>query len=180
MLLYRDDVVSASPSVLPVERKPLICVLGVPNHMTSADFCQFCGSFIQHILEMRITSQDSTDHFYKHFNGTRFSSLEAEVCCVFFTVDVQYTRSIEHTQASPASSAEQPTCPVCLEGHAIRHWKETQYCYSLELDTRRVWDYAGGNYVHRLIQSKTDGKLVALNSHCHHANDGCGNCDSEL
>ncbi|EXC12827.1 hypothetical protein L484_008221 [Morus notabilis] len=117
MLLYRDDVVSASPSVLPVERKPLICVLGVPNHMTSADFCQFCGSFIQHILEMRITrfdSQDSTDHFYKHFNGTRFSSLEAEVCCVFFTVDVQYTRSIEHTQASPASSAEQPTCPVCL------------------------------------------------------------------
>ncbi|XP_024021874.1 BRCA1-associated protein [Morus notabilis] len=264
MHLYRDDVVSASPSVLPVERKSLVCVLGVPNYMTYADFCQFCGSFIQHILEMRIVrndgmedrysilirfdSQDSTDNFYKHFNGTRFSSLEAEVCCVLFTVDVQYTGSIEHTQASPASSAEQPTCPVCLErldqdtsgiltticnhsfhcscisnwtdsscpvcrycqqqpeksicavcqtsenlwmcvicgnvgcgrykeGHAIRHWKETQHCYSLELDTRRVWDYAGDNYVHRLIQSKTDGKLVALNSHCHHTNDGCGSCD---
>lgn len=40
-----------------------------------------------------------------------------------------------------------------------------------------MWDYAGDNYVHRLIQSKTDGKLVALNSHCHHANDGCGSCD---
>ena len=63
------------------------------------------------------------------------------------------------------------------EEHAIRHWKETQHCYSLELETRRVWDYAGDNYVHRLIQSKTDGKLIELNSHCIHANDGCGSCD---
>lgn len=266
MLLYRDDAASPSPSsaLLPVERKPLVCVLGVPNHMTNADFCQFCGSFIQHILEMRIVrndgmedrysslirfdSQDSADNFYKHVNGTRFSSLEAEVCRVQFVVDVQYTGSIEHAHASPASSAEQPNCPVCLErldqdtggiltticnhsfhcsciskytdsscpvcrycqqqpeksicavcqtsenlwmcvicgfvgcgrykeGHARRHWKETQHCYSLELDTRRVWDYAGDNYVHRLIQSKTDGKLVELNSHCFHANDGCGSCD---
>ena len=36
------------------EWKPLVCVVGVPNHMTYADFCQFCGSFIQHMLEMRI------------------------------------------------------------------------------------------------------------------------------
>lgn len=61
-------------------------------------------------------------------------------------------------------------------GHAIRHWKETQHCYSLELETQRVWDYVGDNYVHRLIQSKTDGKLVELNSYCVHANDGCGGC----
>ena len=40
-----------------------------------------------------------------------------------------------------------------------------------------MWDYAGDNYVHRLIQSKTDGKLVELNSHCTHASDGCGSCD---
>ena len=33
---------------------------------------------------------------------------------MLFTVDVQYTGSIEHAQASPASSTEQPTCPVCL------------------------------------------------------------------
>ncbi|MCH86972.1 ubiquitin carboxyl-terminal hydrolase, partial [Trifolium medium] len=32
------------------------------------------------------------------------------------------------------------------------------------------------NYVHRLIQSKTDGKLVELNSHCMHADSGCGSC----
>lgn len=62
------------------------------------------------------------------------------------------------------------------EGHSIRHWKETQHCYSLELETQRVWDYIGDNYVHRLIQSKTDGKLVELNFHCPHADDGFGSC----
>ncbi|KAK1360084.1 BRCA1-associated protein [Heracleum sosnowskyi] len=261
MLLYRHDALSSS---LPVERKPLVCVLGVPNHMTYADFCQFCGSFVQHILEMRIVrndgmedkysvlirfdGQDSADSFYKHFNGRHFSSLEEEACHMFFTVDVQYTGSIEHAQASPVSSTEQPSCPVCLErldqdtsgiltticnhsfhcsciskwtdsscpvcrycqqqpenskcficqtsenvwicvicgfvgcgrykeGHAIRHWKETQHCYSLELETQRVWDYVGDNYVHRLIQSKTDGKLVELNHRCAHGDDGCGICE---
>lgn len=59
------------------------------------------------------------------------------------------------------------------EGHAIEHWKETQHCYSLELETQRVWDYVGDNYVHRLIQSKTDGKLVELNNHSEHTDGDC-------
>ncbi|KAG5619046.1 hypothetical protein H5410_018870 [Solanum commersonii] len=66
---------------------------------------------------------------------------------------------------------------VYKEAHATRHWKETQHCYALELETRRVWDYAGDNYVHRLIQSKTDGKLVELNHHGHHDSDGCCSCE---
>ncbi|WVZ01246.1 hypothetical protein V8G54_027315 [Vigna mungo] len=262
MHLFPDDV----PATLPVGRKPLVCVVGVPNHMTYADFCQFCGSFIQHMLEMRIVRmdgmedqysvlirfdhQESTDSFFKHYHGRRFSSLEVEVCRVLFTLDVQYTGSIEHAQPSNASSTEQPTCPVCLErldqdtggiltticnhsfhcsciskwadsscpvcrycqqqaeksicfvcqttenlwicvicghvgcgrykgGHAIIHWKETQHCYSLEVETKRVWDYVGDNYVHRLIQSKTDGKLVELNAHCAHADNECGSCSCE-
>lgn len=28
------------------------------------------------------------------------------------------------------------------------------------LGTNRVWDYAGDNFVHRLLQNKNDGKLV--------------------
>ncbi|KAG5245510.1 BRCA1-associated protein [Salix suchowensis] len=264
MHLFSNKAVSD----LPVGRKPLVAVVGVPNHMTYADFCQFCASFIHHILEMRIVrldgmedrysilirfdTQDSTDKFYLHFNGRQFNSLEEEVCRVLFTVDVQFTGysgSLEHNQQSPTSTTEQPSCPVCLErldqdmggiltticnhsfhcsciskwtdsscpvcrycqqlpeksicfvcqtsenlwicvlcgfvgcgrykgGHAILHWKETQHCYSLELDTQRVWDYVGDNYVHRLIQSKTDGKLVELNSHCVHAYDGCECADS--
>ncbi|KAG5523256.1 hypothetical protein RHGRI_035173 [Rhododendron griersonianum] len=133
MHLYRDDFAPSSPSQLPVGRKTLVCVLGVPNHMTYADFCQFCGSFIQHILEMRIVRNDgvedkysvlirfddqsSTDAFYKHFNGRHFSSLEVEACHVLFTFDVQYTGSIEHAQSTPASSTEQPSC--------VRGWTKT-------------------------------------------------------
>ena len=26
-----------------------------------------------------------------------------------------------------------------------------------------MWDYAGDNYVHRLVQNKADGKLVEVN-----------------
>lgn len=36
--------------------------------------------------------------------------------------------------------------------------------YALELETQRVWDYAGDGYVHRLIQNRADGKLVELPS----------------
>ncbi|GMG34825.1 unnamed protein product [Ambrosiozyma monospora] len=32
----------------------------------------------------------------------------------------------------------------------------------METTTQRVWDYAGDNYVHRLIQNEADGKLVEL------------------
>ncbi len=62
--------------------------------------------------------------------------------------------------------------PVCAsvgcgrykQGHAHRHFAETGQLYSLELETQRVWDYAGDGYVHRLIQNKADGKLVELSS----------------
>lgn len=30
----------------------------------------------------------------------------------------------------------------------------------MQLGNNRVWDYVGDNFVHRLLQNKTDGKLV--------------------
>ena len=48
-------------------------------------------------------------------------------------------------------------------GHAYRHFEQTCHLFSLELETQRVWDYAGDGYVHRLIQ-KSDGKVVELPS----------------
>lgn len=44
--------------------------------------------------------------------------------------------------------------------HAKQHYQETMHTYSLELETQRVWDYAGDGYVHRLILNKQDGKCV--------------------
>lgn len=46
-------------------------------------------------------------------------------------------------------------------GHAASHYKASNHTYALQLGTNRVWDYAGDNFVHRLLQSKGDGKLVA-------------------
>lgn len=49
-------------------------------------------------------------------------------------------------------------------GHAASHYRSTNHTYALQLGTNRVWDYAGDNFVHRLLQSKSDGKLVATQS----------------
>uniref|UniRef100_A0A2M4AGB4 Putative cytoplasmic zn-finger protein n=1 Tax=Anopheles triannulatus TaxID=58253 RepID=A0A2M4AGB4_9DIPT len=49
-------------------------------------------------------------------------------------------------------------------GHAASHYRTTNHTYALQLGTNRVWDYAGDNFVHRLLQSKSDGKLVATPS----------------
>ncbi|KAJ1706746.1 RING and UBP finger domain protein [Aspergillus flavus AF70] len=46
--------------------------------------------------------------------------------------------------------------------HAFDHYKETSHAFAMDLATQRVWDYVGDAYVHRIIQSKTDGKLVEL------------------
>ncbi|KND01376.1 uncharacterized protein SPPG_03188 [Spizellomyces punctatus DAOM BR117] len=53
-------------------------------------------------------------------------------------------------------------CGRYQEAHAQNHFADTQHTYSMELETQRVWDYAGDGYVHRLIQNRTDGKLVEL------------------
>ncbi|CAG8110482.1 unnamed protein product [Penicillium salamii] len=55
--------------------------------------------------------------------------------------------------------------------HAFEHWKETAHAFSMDLTSQRVWDYVGDAYVHRIIQSKTDGKLVELPAADHSALD---------
>lgn len=55
-------------------------------------------------------------------------------------------------------------CSRYKDLHAFEHYKETKHNYALELETQRVWDYAGDGYVHRLIHNKTDGKLVEVPS----------------
>ncbi|KAG8043684.1 hypothetical protein GUJ93_ZPchr0458g22357 [Zizania palustris] len=92
--------------------------------------------------------------------------------------------------------SENPTCSVCQtsgnlwiciicgfvgcgryeEGHAIRHWKDTQHCYSLDLETQRVWDYVGDSYVHRLNHSKSDANHSKFRSKCKYSGDNCVNC----
>ncbi|XP_077863309.1 BRCA1-associated protein-like [Saccoglossus kowalevskii] len=51
-------------------------------------------------------------------------------------------------------------CGRYTSAHAYSHFEETQHTYAMQLGNNRVWDYAGDNYVHRLVQSKGDGKMV--------------------
>lgn len=51
-------------------------------------------------------------------------------------------------------------CGRYVQGHAQKHYIDTSHCYSMQLGNNRVWDYVGDNFVHRLLQNKTDGKLV--------------------
>ncbi|TPX43054.1 hypothetical protein SeMB42_g04875, partial [Synchytrium endobioticum] len=53
-------------------------------------------------------------------------------------------------------------CGRYRRAHAREHFQSSQHLYALELETQRVWDYAGDGYVHRLIQNRADGKLVEL------------------
>lgn len=91
------------------------------------------------------------------------------------------TRTIPFAEPSTTSHSSCSSCAsttnlwICLicgnigcgrygQAHAQAHYQATTHLYALELETQRVWDYAGDGYVHRLIQNKADGKLVELPS----------------
>lgn len=46
--------------------------------------------------------------------------------------------------------------------HSLKHFVETGHCFAMELHTSRIWDYAGDRYVHRLVTTEEDGKIVEL------------------
>jgi len=58
-----------------------------------------------------------------------------------------------------------------------RHFCETSHCYAIQPDNNRVWDYAGDNFVHRLLQNKDDGKLVEVGNR---ARSTDGNSDEKV
>ncbi|KZP01639.1 zf-UBP-domain-containing protein [Calocera viscosa TUFC12733] len=55
-------------------------------------------------------------------------------------------------------------CGRYAQAHAAQHYQRTEHAFALELETQRVWDYAGDTYVHRLIRNRADGKVVELPS----------------
>ncbi|KAI8456407.1 hypothetical protein BY996DRAFT_6430791 [Phakopsora pachyrhizi] len=86
-------------------------------------------------------------------------------------------RSSHPDQSECAACGSQANLWICLicghvgcgryqGGHAHRHFEESSHLYALELGSQRVWDYVSDNYVHRLIQTKSDQivELPALSS----------------
>ncbi|XP_004287288.1 PREDICTED: BRCA1-associated protein [Fragaria vesca subsp. vesca] len=104
----------------------------------------------------------------------------------------QVCRLCQQQDNNPACSVcgimENPwVCVICgfvgcgryNEGkHAVRHYEDTKHCYSLDLNSQQIWDYVGDAYVHRLNQSKIDGKLgTDVNSHCRALGGDCESCE---
>ncbi|KAG6813815.1 hypothetical protein H0H92_006759 [Tricholoma furcatifolium] len=90
-------------------------------------------------------------------------------------VPIPFANPSTPTLSSCSSCASTTNLWICLicgnigcgrygRAHAHAHYQTTTHLYALELETQRVWDYAGDGYVHRLIQNKADGKLVELPS----------------
>ncbi|KAL5547796.1 hypothetical protein UlMin_003027 [Ulmus minor] len=118
------------------------------------------------------------DHSFQCYCTAKWTELSCQVC-----------RYCQQKDGKPACTVCGTTenlwvCVICgfvgcgryKEGHAIRHWKDTQHCYSLDLTTQQIWDYVGDSYVHRLNQSKLDGKYGQMNnSHCIYDGD-CASC----
>ncbi|CAK1541409.1 unnamed protein product [Leptosia nina] len=65
-------------------------------------------------------------------------------------------------------------CGRYEKGHAAKHFLHSNHTYALQLGSNRVWDYAGDNFVHRLVQNKTDGKLVASEGAAADPEPACG------
>ncbi|KAI8610032.1 hypothetical protein BC830DRAFT_783412 [Chytriomyces sp. MP71] len=79
--------------------------------------------------------------------------------------------------ASCAATSNLWICLICgnvgcgryESAHAAQHYGENPaHLYALELETQRVWDYAGDGYVHRLIRTGKDGQgIVELSAPAH-------------
>ncbi|ODN04212.1 BRCA1-associated protein [Orchesella cincta] len=69
-------------------------------------------------------------------------------------------------------------CGRYVHGHAYKHFCETSHCYAIQPDNNRVWDYAGDNFVHRLLHNK-DGKLVEVGNRGRPTDD-CEDSDEKV
>lgn len=79
------------------------------------------------------------------------------VCLICGVVSCAKGPSSAHEMTSDGSSSAQIPSH---RGHAMQHYEETLHAYALDTETQHVFDFAGGGYVHRLLQNVEDGKIV--------------------
>ncbi|XP_028621799.1 BRCA1-associated protein [Grammomys surdaster] len=164
MHLYKTNKMTSLKE--DVRRSAMLCVLTVPATMTSHDLMKFVAPFNDVIEQMKII-RDSTPNQYMVL--IKFSAqlhvLDRCPVCRY----CQTPEPVEENKCFECGVQENLwICLICghigcgryVSRHAYKHFEETQHTYAMQLTNHRVWDYAGDNYVHRLVASKTDGKIV--------------------
>ncbi|KAK2962466.1 putative BRCA1-associated protein [Blattamonas nauphoetae] len=53
-------------------------------------------------------------------------------------------------------------CGASKLHHAEQHFVQSGHPYAMDLETEKVWDYVDEQYVHRMIETESDGKIVCL------------------
>ncbi|PIO64811.1 BRCA1-associated protein 2 [Teladorsagia circumcincta] len=96
----------------------------------------------EYMVILKFKTHNDAVVFYDEFNGTQFNSLEPNRCRLLFVDKIECVRFND------------------LPVKDRMHFENTSHTFCLQVGGQRVWDYAGDNYVHRLIQSDTEGKVV--------------------
>ena len=95
-----------------------------------------------------------------HLCGTTENNYVCLICGVVSCnnyYDISHHNTNNGTASSSSGNADYTTTT-----HAGQHYRETLHAYALDTETQHVYDFVGQGWVHRLAQSKDDGKLVEL------------------
>uniref|UniRef100_A0A672SIH8 BRCA1-associated protein-like n=1 Tax=Sinocyclocheilus grahami TaxID=75366 RepID=A0A672SIH8_SINGR len=136
----------------------------------------------QYMVLVKFRSQADADSFYTTCNGRQFNSIEDAVCQLVYVERAEVIKSEEGASLPVMDLTELPKCTVCLErmdesvngvlttlcnhsfhSQCLQRWEDAscpvcRYCQTPEpVEENKCFEY---NYVHRLVASKTDGKMV--------------------
>lgn len=125
------------------------------ERLTELPTCPVCLERMDEAVEGVLTIL--CNHSFHSQCLSKWGDVTCPVCRYFATPELIDEQACQHCDVD----GDLWICLICghigcgryADGHhAIEHFRETQHAYSMNLQTQRVWDYAGENYVHRLIQ----------------------------
>ncbi|XP_016150153.1 BRCA1-associated protein-like [Sinocyclocheilus grahami] len=142
----------------------------------------------QYMVLVKFRSQADADSFYTTCNGRQFNSIEDAVCQLVYVERAEVIKSEEGASLPVMDLTELPKCTVCLErmdesvngvlttlcnhsfhSQCLQRWEDAscpvcRYCQTPEpVEENKCFECGVqevNNYVHRLVASKTDGKMV--------------------
>jgi BRCA1-associated protein len=108
----------------------ILCVLGVPAHMSLSDFLNFISPSLssiesiqvvrdsvpnQYMILLRFKDKAAARLFYSLYNMKRYNSLEKRVCQLVYASRIEVLKTSQCIAIPNEGLVELPSCPVCLD-----------------------------------------------------------------